>query len=160
MSDQGMSLRQLQKLAPQKAIATTKSKRLNTKGGVTLNRIMSWFSIVLFSIQISLNALMSIAYSSRINWGWKNNLLTTKLNFNKSPDRIKLFALIIVETFSFLKQLIYVKSSVWVMLLYILSWWKWIAVSKFLFLWLNYRPILVYPPKVGWNTSVDGLLRP
>lgn len=41
MSDQGMSLRQLQKLAPQKAIATTKSKRLNTKGGVTLNRIMS-----------------------------------------------------------------------------------------------------------------------
>lgn len=51
----------------------------------------------------------------------QNDSRTTKLNFNKSPDRIKLFALIIVETFSFLKQLIYVKSSVWVMLLYILS---------------------------------------
>jgi hypothetical protein len=44
-----------------------------------------------------------------------------KLNFNKSPDRIKLFALLIVETFSFLKQLTYVKSSFWIMLLYILS---------------------------------------
>jgi hypothetical protein len=39
-SDQEMSLRQLQKLAPQKAIAITKSKRLNTKGGMTLNRIV------------------------------------------------------------------------------------------------------------------------
>jgi hypothetical protein len=50
-----------------------------------------------------------------------NDSHTTKLNFNKSPDRIKLFALLIVETFSFLKQLTYVKSSFWIMLLYILS---------------------------------------
>jgi hypothetical protein len=50
-----------------------------------------------------------------------NDSHTTKLNFNKSPDRIKLFALLIVETFSFLKQLAYVKSSVWITLIYILS---------------------------------------
>ena len=47
-----------------------------------------------------------------------NDSRTTKLNFNKSPDRIKLVALLIVETFSFLKLLTYVKSSVWIMLLY------------------------------------------
>jgi hypothetical protein len=50
-----------------------------------------------------------------------NDSRTTKLNFNKSPDQIKLVALLIVETFSFLKQLTYVKSSCWIMLLYILS---------------------------------------
>jgi hypothetical protein len=50
-----------------------------------------------------------------------NDVRTTKLNFNKSPDRIKLAALLIVETFSLLKQLAYVKSSVWIMLLYMLS---------------------------------------
>ncbi len=50
-----------------------------------------------------------------------NDSPTTKLNFNKAPDQIKLFALLIVELFSFLKQLLYVKSSVWITLLYILS---------------------------------------
>jgi hypothetical protein len=51
----------------------------------------------------------------------KNDSRTTKLNFNKSPDQIKLVALLIVELFSFLKQLICVKSSVLITLLYILS---------------------------------------